>query len=185
MNRTINPRRRAKLIEQAQFKCQKCGKSGNLTCLEIDHIIPIAKGGNNNIENLQVLCYECNMKKFDKLEMEQINKSPREKLEDLKRLVEEYKDLEWPEFKLINELDNRLKSYGIGTIVLQDYFLKIKGINRDVDSKIAMKSRDKLIRHIYNNLPGTTYDDIARIGDISIKTVYRAIKSEDWLMLGQ
>jgi len=35
--------------------------------LEVDHIIPRAKGGGNNIENLQTLCFDCNRGKRDRL----------------------------------------------------------------------------------------------------------------------
>lgn len=41
-------------------KCLCCGKSGDIG---IDHIIPIAHGGDNNIDNLQILCRYCNSKK--------------------------------------------------------------------------------------------------------------------------
>lgn len=33
--------------------------------LEIDHKLPVSKGGNSIIDNLQVLCRRCNIKKFD------------------------------------------------------------------------------------------------------------------------
>lgn len=36
--------------------------------LEIDHIIPIAKGGKSTYDNLQTLCHRYNIKKGDKLD---------------------------------------------------------------------------------------------------------------------
>jgi len=52
------------------FTCCNCGNSSlkepNLL-LEIDHIIPIAKGGITEESNLQTLCWKCNRSKSDKL----------------------------------------------------------------------------------------------------------------------
>ena len=42
------------------FHCQQCHTTTNL---QIDHIRPVAKGGDNTIENLQLLCQGCNNKK--------------------------------------------------------------------------------------------------------------------------
>jgi 5-methylcytosine-specific restriction endonuclease McrA len=41
-------------------ECKYCGSTENL---EIDHIIPLAKGGTNELDNLQILCKKCNRKK--------------------------------------------------------------------------------------------------------------------------
>jgi len=43
--------------------CLKCGRVDSLT---IDHIIPIAKGCENKLFNLQTLCKRCNCSKSDK-----------------------------------------------------------------------------------------------------------------------
>ncbi|NET87405.1 MAG: HNH endonuclease [Kamptonema sp. SIO1D9] len=50
------------------YCCQSCGKTSQQTILNIDHIIPLAKGGSNDISNLQTLCCSCNQKKRDYLD---------------------------------------------------------------------------------------------------------------------
>lgn len=52
------------------FTCCNCGNSTNLEpnlLLEIDHIIPVAKGGRTVENNLQTLCWRCNREKSDKI----------------------------------------------------------------------------------------------------------------------
>jgi 5-methylcytosine-specific restriction endonuclease McrA len=46
-----------------RYQCQSCGKTDNETNLTIDHIIPLASGGSNDISNLQTLCHTCNSRK--------------------------------------------------------------------------------------------------------------------------
>jgi len=48
------------IFKRDNYKCKNCAAEENLT---IDHIIPLVKGGNNDLENLQVLCMLCNLKK--------------------------------------------------------------------------------------------------------------------------
>lgn len=47
------------------FTCQYCGRGINEVELEIDHILPVSKGGTIAPSNLQTLCFECNRKKSD------------------------------------------------------------------------------------------------------------------------
>lgn len=42
-------------------------KDGKERLLEMDHIIPVAKGGCTVEENLQTLCWKCNRSKGDKI----------------------------------------------------------------------------------------------------------------------
>jgi len=73
-------RRRAKIKSNGTFKvtskdlakmygkpCVYCGERDNI---QIDHVIPIAKGGVHGIGNLQPLCKVCNSKKSDKYMMQ-------------------------------------------------------------------------------------------------------------------
>ena len=61
---------RDSILRRDNYTCKKCGNSiynePNLL-LEIDHIIPISKGGKTEPNNLQTLCWRCNRKKSDNL----------------------------------------------------------------------------------------------------------------------
>lgn len=62
---------REKIKIRDNYTCQKCSLSTtnekNLL-LEIDHVIPISKGGITSEDNLQTLCWKCNRSKGSKLE---------------------------------------------------------------------------------------------------------------------
>ena len=52
------------------FTCCNCGNSTHIEpnlLLEIDHIIPVVKGGCTVEDNLQTLCWKCNRSKSDKI----------------------------------------------------------------------------------------------------------------------
>lgn len=68
--RLMTPALRRYIIERDHHTCQLCGnstaKEPNLL-LEVDHIIPIAKGGMTTVDNLQTLCWKCNRSKGAKI----------------------------------------------------------------------------------------------------------------------
>lgn len=48
------------IFQRDNHQCRSCGQA---TKLSIDHIIPLASGGSNDISNLQTLCSQCNSQK--------------------------------------------------------------------------------------------------------------------------
>lgn len=54
------------VLKRAKFRCELCGTSAEDKALEVDHIIPRNHGGQDDITNLQALCYSCNAKKRDR-----------------------------------------------------------------------------------------------------------------------
>ena len=53
------------VYERTQGKCALCGKFVRFDQFTIDHIIPLAKGGTNDRNNLQCTCKRCNAMKQD------------------------------------------------------------------------------------------------------------------------
>lgn len=53
---------RQRVWQRCQGQCVDCGSN---MYLEFDHIIPVAKGGGNTDNNVQLLCRGCNQKKSD------------------------------------------------------------------------------------------------------------------------
>jgi hypothetical protein len=62
-NNNIPKKIRNDVLKKYKFQCLKCGSKERL---EIDHIKPVSKGGNDEFRNLQVLCKTCNLKKGTK-----------------------------------------------------------------------------------------------------------------------
>lgn len=56
------------ILKRDDFTCQLCGASSKKdgVKLEVDHIIPVSKGGKTEKENLQTLCERCNRGKSNK-----------------------------------------------------------------------------------------------------------------------
>lgn len=81
MPKNKNKKHRNFIYNRDKFTCQHCnlvfdvpyywdGESAILQdgeFLEIDHVIPLAKGGSDSLDNKQALCRKCNNKKGSKI----------------------------------------------------------------------------------------------------------------------
>ena len=70
-----------RLYEQQKGRCNGCLEHFDIKNLEIDHIFPKAKGGEDNYENFQLLCGYCNKVKGSR------------PMEYLKRVLDANKDI--------------------------------------------------------------------------------------------
>ena len=56
----MRPIVRDRILEKCNHKCCHCGTKEKL---QVDHIIPLSRGGRHDEENMQILCQLCNLKK--------------------------------------------------------------------------------------------------------------------------
>ena len=61
-----SPPVKERLYNEQKGLCNACGVEFLIRNLEIDHIIPKAKGGGDYYENYQLLCGQCNREKGDR-----------------------------------------------------------------------------------------------------------------------
>ncbi len=62
--RRVTPDIRSRIFERDNYECQSWGAKDGL--VEIDHVIPISRGGSSDDDNLQALCTPCNRSKGTK-----------------------------------------------------------------------------------------------------------------------
>lgn len=68
VKRNVSLRIRHQILERDDFRCLDCGASAITgAVLEVDHTIPISKGGSNDLSNLRTLCSDCNRGKSDRI----------------------------------------------------------------------------------------------------------------------
>lgn len=110
--KSISKSVRFEVFKRDSFTCQYCGKSAPDVVLEVDHIIPVSKGGDNDISNLITSCFDCNRGKSSKkltdkqsikLQKEELNKLNKRR-EQLQMMAEWRKELLKTEEKEIDIL---------------------------------------------------------------------------------
>ena len=66
MNRKpLSKKMRFEIFERDNFTCQYCGRQAPKVELQVDHILPVSRGGKNNKDNLITACVDCNIGKSD------------------------------------------------------------------------------------------------------------------------
>lgn len=88
--KSISKRVRFEVFKRDNFTCQYCSAKPPNVPLEIDHIIPVSKGGKNNVDNLLTACFDCNRGKSN-IELDNVPKTLTDKTEVIKLAQYQYK----------------------------------------------------------------------------------------------
>jgi Restriction endonuclease len=98
---------RFEVFKRDKFTCNYCGRKAPDVVLQVDHIEPVAKGGENDIANLITSCYECNIGKSDRpLSDNAVVEKQRKQLEMLQERREQIELMfEWK--KSLSKLDDK------------------------------------------------------------------------------
>jgi hypothetical protein len=56
----ITKKIRFEILKRDNFTCQYCGKKAPETEMEVDHIIPVSRGGTHDYSNMTTSCFACN-----------------------------------------------------------------------------------------------------------------------------
>lgn len=65
--KALSQKTRFEVFKRDSFKCQYCGRAAPEVVLHVDHIQPIAEGGDSDLLNLITACQECNSGKGARL----------------------------------------------------------------------------------------------------------------------
>jgi len=156
--KTIGKKLRFEVFKRDSFTCQYCGKTAPNVILEIDHINPVAEGGDNSITNLITSCRDCNRGKgkrklsdssvVDK-QMKQLSEM-QEKENQLKMLIE------WKEGqtdildKQVDYFNKKLKEY-TDYYISKGYWKKLKSTIKKVGFDIVYDSFDLCLDQYYDS----------------------------------
>ena len=102
---SLSKKVRFEVFKRDKFTCVYCGRKAPDVILEVDHVFPVSKGGDNNITNLITSCVDCNSGKRDiPLQVNETLEKQRLQMELLQEKREQLEMLfEWK--KSLDELD--------------------------------------------------------------------------------
>ncbi len=112
MRKPISKKLRFEVFKRDLFTCIYCGSKPPSVVLEIDHLLPVSKGGTNSIDNLVCSCFNCNRGKSNK-ELTSVpaslvvdNEMIKEKVLQYKEYAKYLKQLEVIKAENVNMIEN-------------------------------------------------------------------------------
>jgi len=142
--KSLSKKIRFEVFKRDMFKCQYCGRSpikDQDVVLEVDHIVPVAEGGSNDMLNLVTSCWDCNRGKgVRKLEDRQVIVTQHEEIEKLQMENEQFDYLMEYKKEIMNV---EVKKLEVIRLTLDD---KLSVLDRSVSDKYLNTTIKKLVR---------------------------------------
>jgi len=137
--KAISKKLRFEIFKRDLFTCQYCGAKPPTVILEVDHVIPVASGGENQEDNLLTSCFDCNRGKGARL----LTEAPEALAEKIKLKKEKQNQLKEFE-KLLNDQRELMEGY---ILELEYKFYENMGCRFSESFKLSVKSFfEKLMR---------------------------------------
>jgi 5-methylcytosine-specific restriction endonuclease McrA len=70
----LSKARRQRIIDRDKATCYSCGSKLQISDIELDHLIPVSKGGTSDAQNVAVSCVKCNRQRGNKIMLIQLKK---------------------------------------------------------------------------------------------------------------
>jgi len=153
--KSISKKLRFEIFKRDGFSCGYCGNTPPKVILEVDHIEPVSKGGESDINNYITACFDCNRGKGS----ERLNKIPETLSVNLETLKE--KESQIREYqKFITAINRRITRQ----------LRKIEKIFQETypDRKLTKKFRKTSLKYFIDNLPKSTVENAMYIATSKI-----------------
>jgi len=170
--KSISTRRRFEILKRDNFTCQYCSAKPPKVPLEIDHLIPVSKGGTNSSDNLITACFECNRGKSN-IELTNVPEGLHTIMERKKVAISQYKQYQKvlkQERKIIeDELNMVIESFesmyehdtlSSSTFASIKKFIKQLGVDEVVDSMEITGGRIHNSRYAFKYFCGVCWGKI-------------------------
>lgn len=164
--KSISKGRRFDIFRRDGFTCQYCGQQPPDVVLEVDHILPVSRGGNNDEMNLIAACFACNRGKAAK---------------PLDRPQRPDADLEWLELQQeLAELRRYQEAKRLREATIQDTIELLQDTWVDI-SGLDWAPAGHVIRKMLNHFAPETVEDALSNVAVKVAGGYISKSSQDWI----
>ena len=170
----ISKKLRFEVFKRDSFRCQYCGRSAPDVILEVDHIVPVAKGGKNDVMNLITSCRDCNRGKGKKMltenevmakqkaQLDELN----ERREQMEMMIKWRTDLKYIERQQVDAILERITELSGFSCLDGDDTTILKYIKRFSFQEVYDAAEISFLRYLDKEYPATFDIAMNKIGGV-------------------